>query len=245
MILTFADPAATHIANSGGKGASLARLFQGGFNVPPGVIVPASAYTEFIGDFDFGALDYSDATRLREECAALRERLIKLAMPAVLESELRSAVEKLVKDGAVAVRSSSTMEDLAGAAFAGQHDTFLGIRGADAVVDAVRRCFASLWEDRAAHYRHSRGFDATKATMAVVIQALVDSEVAGVACTINPITGRSADIVINASYGLGETVVSGSGDVDQFVIDKKSGEVRERTVGEKERMIVATEGGGT
>jgi len=245
MILTFGDPAATHIANSGGKGASLAKLFQGGFNVPPGVIVPASAYIEFIGDFDFGALDYSDATRLREQCAALRERITKLPMPAALESELREAVAPLVKNGAVAVRSSSTMEDLAGAAFAGQHDTFLGIRGADAVVDAVRRCFASLWEDRAAHYRHSRGFDATKATMAVVIQALVDSEVAGVAFTINPITGSSADIVINASYGLGETVVSGSGDVDQFVIDKKSGEIRERTVGEKERMIVATDDGGT
>lgn len=245
MILTFGDSAATHIANSGGKGASLAKLFQGGFNVPPGVIVPAAAYTDFIGDFDFGTLDYSDASTLRDQCAALRARIAQLPLPQTLEEELRTAIEPLLQRGAVAVRSSSTMEDLAGAAFAGQHDTFLGIRTIDAAIDAVRRCFASLWEDRAAHYRHSRGFDATKATMAVVIQTLVDSEVAGVAFTINPITGSSGDIVINASYGLGETVVSGAGDVDQFVIDKKSGKVRERTIGEKERMIVATEGGGT
>jgi pyruvate,water dikinase len=245
MILSFSDPAATQLANSGGKGASLAKLFQGGFNVPPGVIVPASAYTEFIGAFDFGTLDYSDASRLRDQCAVLRSNIAKLPMPEELEGKLRERVAPLLANGAVAVRSSSTMEDLAGAAFAGQHDTFLGILTADAVVDAVRRCFASLWEDRAAHYRHARGFDPTKATMAVVIQALVDSDVAGVAFTINPITGSNADLVINASYGLGETVVSGAGDVDQFVIDKKSGEVRERTIGEKEQMIVATQGGGT
>ncbi|MEA2570209.1 MAG: rifampicin phosphotransferase [Acidobacteriota bacterium] len=245
MILSFGDPAAMQLSNSGGKGASLAKLFQGGFNVPPGVIVPASAYTEFIGDFDFGSLDYSDPVKLRDQCAALRAKLAALPMPAELERELREQIAPLMERGAVAVRSSSTMEDLAGAAFAGQHDTFLGVRGADSVVDAVRRCFASLWEDRAAHYRHSRGFDPAKATMAVVIQALVDSDVAGVAFTMNPITGSNSELVINASYGLGETVVSGAGDVDQFVIDRKTGEIRERTIGEKEQMIVATEGGGT
>src|SRR4051812_9012928 len=181
MILSFGDPAATQLSNSGGKGARLAKLFQGGFNVPPGVIVPASGYTEFIGDFDFGALDYSDPVSLRDQCASLRAKLAALPMPPELERELREQIAPLMERGAVAVRSSSTMEDLAGAAFAGQHDTFLGVRGADSVVDAVRRCFASLWEDRAAHYRHSRGFDPANATMAVVIQALVDSDVAGVA----------------------------------------------------------------
>ena len=234
MILSFADPAATSIATSGGKGASLARLFQGGFPVPEGVIVPAEAYTAFLGDLRIDT---------REACATIRAKILARPMPDDLERELRERVAPLLAKGAVAVRSSSTMEDLAGAAFAGQHDTFLGVRTIDDAVDSVRRCFASLWEDRAAHYRRARGFDQQKATMAVVIQQLVESEVAGVGFTMNPISGDPGQIVINASFGLGETVVSGAGDVDQFVIDKKSGAIVDRSIGEKEKSIVATAAG--
>ncbi|MCU1349324.1 MAG: phosphoenolpyruvate synthase, partial [Acidobacteria bacterium] len=165
--------------------------------------------------------------------------MLQLPLPATVEAELRALVPPLLARGAVAVRSSSTMEDLAGAAFAGQHDTFLGVRTLDDVLDKVRRCFASLWEDRAAHYRHARGFEQQRATMAVVIQSLVESEVAGVAFTMNPISGNIGQIVVNSSYGLGETVVSGAGDVDQFVLDKKSGETVERSIGDKRTMIVA------
>jgi rifampicin phosphotransferase len=212
MILQFDDPAATQIAVSGGKGASLAKLFQGGFNVPPGVVIRASA-----------------------------------TMPddAAFAEELRAASAPLLARGAVAVRSSSTMEDLAGAAFAGQHDTFLGITNFEQLLDAVRKCFASLWTERAVAYREARGFDHTKATMAVVVQSLVHADVAGVAFSMNPITGNLGEIVLNASYGLGETVVSGEGDVDQFVFDKKSGAVRERSIGAKLRKIVASGDGAT
>jgi pyruvate,water dikinase len=248
MILKFSDPAATQLGNSGGKGASLAKLFQGGFNVPPGVIVPASAYSTFIEQSAgvrarIEALDYRDAGKLREQCTKLREHILTLALPEEVEIALREAIKPLIANGAVAVRSSSTMEDLAGAAFAGQHDTYLGIRTDDGVVMSVRRCFASLWEDRAAHYRHQHGFDPLRATMAVVVQALVDADVAGVAFSMNPITGTLSEIVINSSYGLGETVVSGAGDVDQFVIEKTSGAIRERTIGEKLQMIVSTDSG--
>jgi phosphoenolpyruvate synthase/pyruvate phosphate dikinase len=244
MILTFGDVNATHLSNSGGKGASLAKLFQGGFAVPPGVIVPASAYAEFAGrNADLrtriDALDYSSPDALVVQCSELRRLMTRLPLPADLEATLREAVPPLLAEGPVAVRSSSTMEDLAGAAFAGQHDTFLGIRTIEDVLDRVRRCFASLWEDRAAHYRHARGFEQHRATMAVVIQALVESEVAGVAFTMNPISGSIGQIVINSSYGLGETVVSGAGDVDQFVLDKKSGAIVEQSIGDKEKMIVA------
>jgi pyruvate,water dikinase len=249
VILTFADPAAASVATSGGKGASLARLFQGGFPVPPGFIVPAAAYAAFVTQDPgiaaaIAALPYDDATRLHDACARLRERLLALALPPALVAEARAAVGPLLAaGGAVAVRSSSTMEDLAGAAFAGQHDTYLGIRGEDATVDAIRRCFASLWEDRAAHYRHARGFDPQRATMAVVVQALVASDVAGVAFSMNPISGSLGEAVVNAAWGLGETVVSGAGDVDQFVLDKASGAVRERTIGDKTHAIVATADG--
>src|SRR5260221_676362 len=248
MILSVSDSAGTQLANSGGKGASLAKLFRGGFNVPSGVIVPATAYTAFI-DQDAGiraaidALTYDDTEQLRLTCASLRERILTLALPPELEHELRESVRPLLGDGAVAVRSSSTMEDLAGAAFAGQHDTYLGILNEDGVVDAVRRCFASLWEDRAAHYRYVHGFDPQRATMAVVVQALVKADVAGVAFSMTHITGNLNEVVLNASWGLGETVVSGAGDVDQFVVDKTSGAVRERTIGDKAQAIVATTGG--
>jgi pyruvate,water dikinase len=229
MILSFSDAAATSIATSGGKGASLAKLYQGGFPVPTGVIVPAEVYTSVFGDL-----------RVEEGSAALRARILARPLPENLERELRGRVAPLLANGAVAVRSSSTMEDLAGAAFAGQHDTFLGVRTIDDVLDKVRRCFASLWEDRAAHYRQARGFDQQKATMAVVIQQLVEADVAGVGFTMNPISGDAGQVVINASYGLGETVVSGAGDVDQFVIDRKSGAIVERSIGEKEKTIAAT-----
>lgn len=212
MILPFDDPAATQLAVSGGKGASLAKLFQAGFDVPPGVIIRASATMPD---------DPAFADSLREATAALLAR------------------------GAVAVRSSSTMEDLAGAAFAGQHDTFLGITTFEQLLDAVRNCFASLWTERAVAYREARGFEHAKATMAVVVQSLVHADVAGVAFSMNPITGNLGEIVLNASYGLGETVVSGEGDVDQFILDKKSGAVRERSIGAKLRKIVASGDGAT
>lgn len=249
MILRFDETAAAQIANSGGKGASLARLTQGGFRVPRGVIVPAAAYTAFLEQSPtlgatIAAMRYDDPGQLRADCEVLRKQMLNVPLPPDVERALREAVRPLLTDGAVAVRSSSTMEDLAGAAFAGQHDTYLGINSEDAVVDAVRRCFASLWEDRAAHYRHSRGFDASRATMAVVVQSLVHSDVAGVAFSMNPITGDLVEIVVNASWGLGETVVSGAGDVDQFVVNKSTGDVRERSIGEKTRMIVAS-GSGT
>ena len=243
-LLAFDDPAATQLATSGGKGASLAKLYQGGFNVPPGVIVPASAYVAFVAQSDdvrarIDGLDVTNADALRAQCSELRQQLTALPLPEEVERELRTGITHFP----VAVRSSSTMEDLAGAAFAGQHDTFLGVRTAGEVIDAVKRCFASLWEDRAVHYRATRGFDQQRATMAVVVQQLVPSDVAGVAFSMNPISGSLGEIVINASYGLGETVVSGAGDVDQFLIDKKSGEIRERRIGEKESMIVADAGG--
>jgi rifampicin phosphotransferase len=212
MILDFSDPAAAQLSTSGGKGASLARMFQGGFNVPPGVVIAASAKMPSLDE---------------------------------LRPELDARAAPLLARGAVAVRSSSTMEDLAGAAFAGQHDTFLGIRTMPQLLDAIRNCFESLWTERAIAYREARGFDHAKATMAVVIQSLVHADVAGVAFSMNPITGNLGEVVINASYGLGETVVSGAGDVDQFVLDKKTGDVRERTIGEKTAMIVPTSDGGT
>ncbi|MGH7461016.1 MAG: PEP/pyruvate-binding domain-containing protein, partial [Longimicrobiales bacterium] len=143
----------------------------------------------------------------------------------------------------VSVRSSATLEDLAGAAFAGQHDTYLNVAGVETVIDALRNCYASLWEDRAVRYRHEKGFAIDAAAMAVVIQLMVKSDVAGVAFSLNPITGALDQIVVNAAYGLGETVVSGEGGIDQFVLEKATGSVVEQVIASKEHTLVASDSG--
>lgn len=230
---------------SGGKGASLAKLTQAGFTVPPGVIVTAAGYRAFIAATDelkasVAPLDFEHPAVLHEQCAAIRSMLLELDIGEELADALDARLPALLAEGPVAVRSSSTLEDLAGAAFAGQHDTFLNVSGVADVTDAVKRCFASLWEDRAVRYRHERGFGQDAMSMAVVVQSMVESEVAGVAFSLNPITGDLSQLVVNSAYGLGETVVSGEGDVDQFVLDKVTGEVASESIAAKTHAIVGT-----
>ncbi|MGH7472271.1 MAG: PEP/pyruvate-binding domain-containing protein, partial [Longimicrobiales bacterium] len=244
-ILEFSDPVAGEALLSGGKGASLARLTQAGFSVPAGVIVAAPAYREFLHSVPglharLTALQPESPTTLHAQCTELRSLLTSTPLPATLETALRARLPALLSQGNVSVRSSATLEDSAAAAFAGQHDTYLNVEGVDAVIAAVRNCFASLWEDRAVRYRHEQGFGLDAAAMAVVIQRMVKSDVAGVAFSINPITGALDQIVVNAAYGLGETVVSGEGGIDQFVLGKATGEIVEQSIATKEHALVGT-----
>ena len=133
----------------------------------------------------------------------------------------------------MAVRSSATAEDLPFASFAGQQDTFLNVVGADAVLAAVRQCWASLWTDRAVSYRAAQGIDPSTVSLAVVVQQMVDAAVAGVLFTANPVTGRRHEAVIDASPGLGEAVVSGAVNPDHFVVDSATGRILERRLGSK------------
>ncbi|HLV58615.1 MAG TPA: PEP/pyruvate-binding domain-containing protein [Natronosporangium sp.] len=145
----------------------------------------------------------------------------------------------------VAVRSSATAEDLPHASFAGQQDTYLNVTGAQAVLDAVRRCWASLWTDRAVAYREANGVDHGGVSLAVVVQEMVDARVAGVMFTANPVTGTRHEAVIDAAPGLGEAVVSGAVNPDRFVAGTRTGEIRERQAGDKRLLIRALPGGGT
>ena len=193
--LRFDDPGADRVEFSGGKGSNLAILTQAGFPVPQGFTVAGQAYLDFVAEADWlgpgvRGLPYGEAEALRVAAAALRQRLLELPLPAALEREIRERYAELGEACAVSVRSSSTMEDLASAAFAGQHETYLNVVGADVVVDSVRRCFASLWGDRAIAYRHRQGLDQLMATMAVVVQRMVQSEVSGVGFSIRLLVGR-------------------------------------------------------
>lgn len=244
FVLPFTDPLATRIDLVGGKGANLALMTQRGFPVPPGLIVTSAAYRATIAAADWlparvAALVVDDPVRLREQAAALRADLMTVPLPAALEDPLRAALAHWPAGTAFSVRSSSTLEDLASAAFAGQHDTYLNCIGTDHVVDRVRACFASLWQERAIAYRGRKGFDQRAAMMAVVVQTMVQAEVAGVGFTINPVSGSLEQMLVDANYGLGESVVSGEGGVDQFVLAKADGRLLASTIGRKSRRVVA------
>jgi len=247
-VLDIAEADAVDVARAGGKGASLAKLIQAGFPVPPAVVVSAAANRAFLASDeslhrDIAALEYEDPERLHGQCGTIRDRLMALQLPEALTHALRSEVPSLLQRGPVSVRSSSTLEDLAGAAFAGQHETYLNVATMQEVLDAVRLCFVSLWGDRAVRYRYERGFSQVDAAMAVVIQSMVASEVAGVAFSLNPISGDLNQIMINSTYGLGESVVSGEEEVDQFTLDRSTGRVVDSHVAEKRHSLVGAEQG--
>ncbi|MCA1709900.1 MAG: phosphoenolpyruvate synthase, partial [Actinobacteria bacterium] len=189
----------------GGKAANLGELIRAGFPVPPGFCITTSAYQQVAANaFDSGAPD----TGLIAEQA--RTAILAAPVPTAIADAVERAYRALGDDVPVAVRSSATAEDLPWASFAGQQDTFLNIVGVDALLDAVRRCWASLWTDRAVSYRTTNGIDHATVRLAVVVQHMVEPQVAGVLFTADPVTGTRGHTVIDASPGLGEAVVSGA-----------------------------------
>jgi pyruvate,water dikinase len=256
LVLPFDDPAGAGLPElAGGKGSNLIALTAAGFPVPPGFVVTTDAYLLFVDPLDWldGALEELDCEHpetLRAQCNRLRSALAEVELPPPVEEAIRSQLTWTSGgDGggeispAVAVRSSSSLEDLAEAAFAGQHDTYLNVRGTSNVIQRIRDCWISLWGDRAVLYRHQRGFSQRDARMAVVVQRQIHCDTAGVGFSIDPVSGRTNRMVINANYGLGESVVSGECEVDQFVLDKETLAVAERSIGRKEQLVTAAHNG--
>ena len=245
----FTDAEACQHEQSGGKGANLARLTQQGFPVPSGFVITATAYREFINNADtlraaIVNFDFADAAKLQAQATRLRAELEQIPLPAALEESVRRRLASFSEGASFSVRSSSTFEDLASAAFAGQHDTYLNVHGTAYILDRIRACYASLWQDRAIAYRERLGFDHLQATMAVVVQTMIPSEISGVGFTINPINGAIDEMLVNANFGLGESVVSGEGAIDQFVL-ARDGSLRSSVIGEKRQRIVNTAQGTT
>ncbi|GAA5138159.1 PEP/pyruvate-binding domain-containing protein [Pseudonocardia adelaidensis] len=231
---------AADLATAGGKGASLATLRRAGLPVPPGFHVTTGAYRRFVA-FN-GLQDRIVAAATTADSAAIAALFTAHEVPDELAAPIRAAYAAL-GEPAVAVRSSATAEDLPGASFAGQQDTFLDVRGADAVVDAVRRCWASLWTARAIEYRRRERIDPDDVALAVVVQELVDADAAGVLFTADPVTGATDRMVVNAAWGLGESLVGGHVTPDELVLDAATGAVRERRTGDKAVMTVRTPAG--
>ncbi|HEV7235376.1 MAG TPA: PEP/pyruvate-binding domain-containing protein, partial [Ktedonobacteraceae bacterium] len=251
-VLFFTEIDYAQLPRVGGKGANLGELTRAGLPVPPGFCVTTEAYMQIAESADLAALltklaSEAGQVRYAELAATIRERLLKVSFPCELAAAVRAAYLSLGNGLPipVAVRSSATAEDLPFASFAGQQDTYLNIVGEDALLDAVRRCWASLWTERAVSYRMSNHIDPHGVSLSVVIQQMIDVAVAGVLFTANPLTGKRRQAVIDASPGLGEAVVSGAVNPDHFVVNTESGEIVERRLGDKRVVIQALPGGGT
>lgn len=237
----------------GGKGRSLIQLIRHGLPVPDGFIVTAHAYREYIKN------------------AQLQTRILKLARPQIsagkvsfdeastkiqdlfaqsplsqdLQQAILQAYDRFMPQGAtVAVRSSANAEDLPDMSFAGQQDTYLNVGGATQLINAIHRCWASLWTARALNYRNHMGIDHDQVAMAVVVQRMANAEVSGVLFTANPATGARDEIIVNASFGLGEAIVSGEVTPDIWVLDRTSLAPKDSITGNKAHKVVAAVDGG-
>ena len=241
MILKLGTERSLDLALAGGKGASLGRLVRAGFPVTGGFVVSTDAYTAFLAANGLQAaiegivdgIDHANPELVDREAARIRRLIVAGAIPERLAAEIRDAYRSLGGDPFVAVRSSGTAEDLEGASFAEQYDTYLDVRGGEALLDAVRRCWASMWTGRAVAYRHERNFYERGLRIAVVVQAMVAADVSGVMFVGNPMNARADEIVVNASWGLGEAVVSGLVSPDEYILDSKTGRPKVRRMGEK------------
>ncbi len=221
-IVWLGEPECHNLALVGGKAANLS-LLAASYRVPPGFCLTTSAFERW-------------------------KPLGAMSMPRDLYGQLARAYRELAGragggEPGVAVRSSAVDEDSFSASFAGQHDTYLNICGVEAVADAVLRCWNSVMNERALEYRRQQGLSADKIRLAVLVQQLVPADVSGVVFSANPVTGSREESVINASWGLGESVVSGSVTPDTYIVRNSDLAILESQVADKSRMSVAVDGG--
>jgi pyruvate,water dikinase len=238
----------------GGKGANLGELTQAGISVPPGFCITAQAYKDFISKAGLGdkiknkidKLDVEDSEELQKRSAEIRDIINDAPMIEEIKEEIEGAYKEFskktgIKNPYVAVRSSATAEDLPEASFAGQQDTYLHVAKIDEVLKYTKKCWASLWTARAIYYRERQKFDHFQVSLSAVIQLMVNSEKSGVMFTANPITNDTNQLMINASWGLGEAIVSGTVTPDEYILDKTNKKVIEKHISEKNVMIVDNE----
>ncbi|MDV3103457.1 phosphoenolpyruvate synthase [Thermococcus waiotapuensis] len=257
FIKWFEELRKTDVPLVGGKGANLGEMTNAGIPVPPGFCVTAEAYKYFVEHVKLedgktlqewimdiiSNTNVDDSKQLQENTAKIRQKITELPMLPEIAREIEDAYKKLSqrfnKDAVyVAVRSSATAEDLPEASFAGQQETYLDVYGAEDVIDKVKKCWASLWTARATFYRAKQGFDHSRVYLSAVVQKMVNSEKSGVMFTANPVTSDRNEIMINASWGLGEAVVSGSVTPDEYIVEKGTWKIKDKFIAKKEVMVV-------
>ena len=252
LILPLAEVDRGFLSLVGGKGANLGEMTRAGLPVPPGFCVTTAAYARIAAEAQIESLiaeleqTFADSIEsLAARASSIRNRIEAAPIPADIADAITTAYRQLGDGVPVAVRSSATAEDLPGASFAGQQDTYLNIVGVDAMLEAVRRCWASLWTDRAATYRAKNRIGQRTVQLAVVVQRIVPSEISGILFTADPVTGDRTVCSIDASYGLGEALVSGRVNADVYRLRKRTGEPLEARVRDKAIAVWPLPGGGT
>lgn len=256
MLVRLDQVGKNDVPTVGGKAANLGEMLRAGIALPPGYCLTAEAYRCFV---DRSGLWPGVEAALREVARAdlsptacqaasshIRERFEASPLPDQVAACLGQVMRELGPDTPLAVRSSATAEDLAEASFAGQQESFLNVRGEESVARHVLLCWSSLWTARAIAYRARQGFGHASVALAVVLQAMVVPEVAGVLFTVNPLSGRTDEMLVNASWGLGEAIVSGRVTPDSFRLARRGlRPIRQATLGSKEHKIVPRAEGGT
>lgn len=229
-IRAFEDIRKEDIKDAGGKGANLGEMTSAGIPVPPGGVLLSQAYDAYMSSNGIDPLTYENAKDIRKA-------ITDGSIPDDIKEEIRDFYETACEAGSrVAVRSSATAEDLEDASFAGQQETYLNVTGIDMLLEKVKECYASLWGDRAVSYRKNSGYDREKVALAVVIQQMIESDSAGVMFTSDP-AGDKENVHINASYGLGEAVVSGIVSPDEYILSR-DGRIIRKVIGSKDVKII-------
>jgi len=252
-IAWFSELSKEDVRIAGGKGANLGEMAGIQLPIPPGFVVTSDAYFNFLEKTGLkdkireltAALDVRDTARLQAVSDEIKNLIISTSVLEDIRSDIVNAYLDLCgtrtptpeQEVYVAVRSSATAEDLPEASFAGQQASFLNVKGADNVVEAVKACWASLFEARAIFYRQEKGYGHLKVGLAAVVQEMVQSERSGVMFTVDPITNDPGKIVIEAAYGLGEIVVSGAVTPDRYAVDKAKLKITSKEVVEQSWMI--------
>ena len=224
------------LAQAGGKAVNLGEMISAGLPVPPGFVVLTNAYREYVSTWgldafvreELASVPAHDQTALECMAERIRERFKTNAIPDTLRRQITAAYVKLGagEEIAVAVRSSATAEDLPGLSFAGQYDTFLNVTGESDLMERIVECWASLWNARALSYRIKQGIGNDDLAHAVIVQRLVDAGKSGILFTANPLNGRRDELLVNAAWGLGEAIVSGEVNPDQWVISRGASAIK-------------------
>ncbi|OHB80931.1 MAG: hypothetical protein A2Z38_09700 [Planctomycetes bacterium RBG_19FT_COMBO_48_8] len=245
MIISLEKIRDRHLPLVGSKAFSLARLKQIGLKVPPGFYLTATTFREHIESSEVSnkvqsvidKLDSDSQENRKNNLLGIRQAIINAPLAVDLRSEIENHYHALAANR-VAVRSSATAEDLPGHSFAGQYETYLGIDDVDGCIDAIKKCWASLWTERAYDYRQNNGFDHMQVNMAVVVQSLVEADTSGVIFTTDPVTGSSSRIIVEACFGLGDSLVSGKVTPDRFIIRKCNLKIISRRIQNRETESV-------
>ncbi len=253
FVLPFTAISSADLPHVGGKGANLGEMTQAGFPIPPGFCVTTAAFQQFMAAYpeadqlycQLDALGTDNVEAVRRVGERIRAALTAVPIPSHIAQSILTAWQEAGTQHSYAVRSSATAEDLPDASFAGQQDTYLNVHGQDDLLDSVRYCWVSLFTDRAILYRAQNNFSHREVFLSVVVQRMVLPQVSGILFTADPVSGHRHITSIDASYGLGEALVAGLVTPDLYKIDKRSNQVIEQQIGEKQMAIRPLADGGT